>query len=109
VSWSLFIDDLRTPPPDREWVLCRSTSEALAAVSERGLPTYISFDHDLGGEDTSMVFLRRLVSEVWDGTSHPPRYRVHSANPVGAQNIASFMESWLRSLSLNSNSDETNL
>jgi hypothetical protein len=56
-----------------------------------------------------MVFLRRLVSEVWDGTSLPPRYRVHSANPVGAQNIASFMESWLRSLSLNSNSDETNL
>lgn len=98
MSWSLFIDDLRTPPPGREWVLCRSTSEALAAVSERGLPSFISFDHDLGDQDTTMVFLRRLVSEMWDGTSLPPKYSVHSANPVGAQNIISFMESWRRSL-----------
>jgi hypothetical protein len=48
-----------------------------------------------------MVFLRRLVNEVWDGEQPIPDYIVHSANPVGAQNIIAFMESWKRSRSLN--------
>jgi len=78
-------------------VLCRSTEEALAAVSELGLPSFISFDHDLGDQDTSMVFLHRLVNEIWDGVSPPPDYQVHSANPIGSQNVISFMESWRRS------------
>lgn len=63
------------------------------------MPSFISFDHDLGGDDTTMVFLRRLTDEEWDGVSPPPDYTIHSANPVGAQNIRSFMESWRRSVS----------
>lgn len=100
MTWSLFIDDLREPPGDQQWVVCRSTEEALTAVSELGLPGFISFDHDLGGDDTAMAFLSRLVNELWDGSAPPPDYRVHSANPVGAQNIRSFMESWKRSVDL---------
>lgn len=96
MSWSLFIDDLRNPPPG-DWVVCRSSESALEAVKARGMPSFISFDHDLGGEDTTMVFLRRLTNELWDGTSSPPEYHVHSANPVGAINIHSFMDSWIRS------------
>jgi len=100
MSWNLYIDDLRNPPADRDWLVCRSSQEALDLVMEIGMPTFISFDHDLGGEDTTMIFLRRLVNEVWDGTAPPPAYQVHSANPVGAHNIASFMESWRRSMNL---------
>lgn len=100
MTWNLYIDDLRTPPDDRQWVICRSTHEALAAVLDRGLPSFVSFDHDLGDQDTSMVFLRRLVSELWDGITPPPAYQVHSANPVGSRNICSFMESWRRSIDL---------
>jgi hypothetical protein len=95
----LFLDDLRDPPPGREWVVCRSTEEALAAVAERGMPTFASLDHDLGGDDTAMVFLRRLAAEHWDGISPPPESTVHSANPVGKMNIISFMDSWRRSSS----------
>ena len=100
MGWNLYLDDLRTPPADRDWVICRSTNEALAAISDLGLPGFISFDHDLGDEDTSMVFLRRLVNELWDGGTPPPVYQVHSANPVGVENIISFMESWKRSMNL---------
>lgn len=57
----------------------------------------MSLDHDLGGDDTTMVFLKRLVNEVWDGKSNPPNYQVHSANPIGTQNIISYMESWIKS------------
>jgi hypothetical protein len=45
-----------------------------------------------------MVFLRRLVNEVWDGKAAIPDYQIHSANPVGSLNIRSFMDSWKRSL-----------
>lgn len=99
-SWNLFLDDLRDPPPGRDWVVCRSTEEALAAVAARGMPAFASLDHDLGGEDTVMVFLRRLAAERWDGSSPPPESEVHSANPVGKMNIISFMESWRKSMSL---------
>jgi hypothetical protein len=95
--YHLFIDDIRTPPTD-DWVVVRSSNEALAYVKNHGMPAFISFDHDLGGDDTTMVFLRRLVDTVWNGDETPPDYTVHSANPVGKQNIISFMESWKRSI-----------
>lgn len=100
MTWNLYIDDLRTPPADREWIVCRSTDEALEKIRSLGFPELISFDHDLGGEDTSMVFLRRMVNDLWDGCTPPPVYQVHSANPVGSRNICSFMDSWRRSLTL---------
>lgn len=99
MTWNMFIDDVRNPP-DGEWIVCRSTDEALEKVRSLGFPDLISFDHDLGGEDTTMVFLRRLVNEEWDGISPPPDYTIHSANPVGVENIRAFMESWKRSASL---------
>jgi len=98
MPWNLYLDDLRDPPPGHEWVVCRSTHQAMEVVASRGMPSLMSLDHDLGGDDTTMAFLRRLANEAWDGVSPPPDYRVHSANPVGAQNIVSFMESWVKSL-----------
>lgn len=100
MGYNLYLDDIRTPPADRAWVICRSTDAALSLISEQGYPAFISFDHDLGGEDTSMVFLRRLVNEIWDGGTPPPAYQIHSANPVGVENIRAFMESWKRSMNL---------
>ena len=100
MTWNLYIDDIRFPPADREWIVCRSSQEALDRVAEMGMPQFISFDHDLGEEDTTMVFLCRMVNEVWDGVSVPPDYQIHSANPVGAENIRSFMDSWRKSMGL---------
>lgn len=95
--YRMFIDDVRNPS-EEDWVVVRSSNEALEYVQSNGMPSFISFDHDLGGDDTTMVFLRKLVDLVWNGDDLPPDYTVHSANPVGSKNIVSFMESWKKSL-----------
>jgi hypothetical protein len=56
----------------------------------------MDLDHDLGltpegPPDDAMVFLRAL-EELH--SLQRPAYRVHSRNPVGAQRIKSFMDSW---------------
>lgn len=101
-AWGLFIDDVRDleyidTSHTSEWHVARNSNDAIRLVSKYGLPTFISFDHDLGGADTSMRFLRWLEHDTgWLDKCPPPRYRVHSSNPVGSQNIISFMESWAK-------------
>lgn len=94
----IFIDDERNPPSD-DYVVVRSTNDAIEYIKNNGMPEFISFDHDLGGEDTTMIFLKRLMNEIWDGKSNPPDYQIHSANPIGKLNIQSFMESWKKIIS----------
>lgn len=81
-------------------MVARSTNEACWLVKVNGMPSKMSLDHDLGGDDTTMVFLSWLAYEHWNGTEALPEYVVHSANPIGTQNISSFMESWRRSREL---------
>jgi hypothetical protein len=94
-SYMLFIDDVRYPP-GRDWMLARSIQDAKDIVNSLGRPIMMSLDHDLGGDTTVMEFLRWLVDEHYD--AGPPNYMVHSENPVGAQNIVAYLESWRRSL-----------
>lgn len=96
-KYKLFIDDEREPVSD-DWIVARSSRAAAMAVSVYGMPNYISFDHDLGGEDTSMLFLRWLADTcLEDGTKFSFGYTVHSQNPVGRDNIIGFIESFKRS------------
>lgn len=96
---NMFIDDLR-PAPDG-YVVCRSSEEAISWVKDNGCPEFISFDHDLGGEDTSMVFIDWLINATLDGVVSIPSgfdFKVHSANPIGAKNIESKMGNFLKFL-----------
>jgi hypothetical protein len=95
----LYLDDIRNPP-NSDYVVARSSEEAIIICKAQGMPDFMSLDHDLGGEDTTMVFLHRLVQEVWNGTDDPPQYQIHSANPVGSKNIESFMNSWVKSMTI---------
>ncbi len=103
-GWCLFLDDLRNPGDVYEdmtgWVVARSSLEAMDLVRDRGIPGLISLDHDLGGDDTAMHFLKWLAYEHWTEEEPVPGYAVHSANPVGALNLDSFMDSWKRSTKL---------
>lgn len=116
MTYNLFIDDIRDPHyrecrqsgvnPRLEWVIARTSEEAKKIVLERGMPERMALDHDLGyveveqaGELTFKVdevptFLKWLVNEFWNGSDKVPEYTIHSANPVGAQNMRAFMESW---------------
>ena len=94
MKYKLYLDDIRNPE-DNSWVICRSSIQALNYIKNYGQPYFISFDHDLGEQDTTMEFLKCLVDIIEQPTFD---YVVHSANPVGAQNIISYIESWKRSL-----------
>lgn len=98
MPYKLFIDDERFPvKPD--WFVCRSSREAIDAVSHYGLPEFISFDHDLGGDDTSMRFIDWLLNRLLDGDitiDEPFDFTVHSQNPIGAKNIENRMRSIIK-------------
>ena len=104
-AWCLWLDDQyddahahwRHPPTG--YVPARSSIEAMRLVRSKGLPYFISFDHDYGilpsgKSDDAMVFLTWLI----DTYPHAeiPEYRIHSANFIGRMNIEAKMASWKR-------------
>lgn len=94
----MFIDDLRAPP-DATWIVARSSREALDYMSAHGCPAEMSFDHDLGDDDTAMTIVKYMVEHDLDmgGTFIPESFlfSVHSANPVGARNIKERLQGYL--------------
>ncbi len=103
IVWKLFLDDQINDPdaPERHtpegFIGAASTIEAITLVKSLGVPEYMSLDHDLGQSDRSMDFLKWLSNNYTDS---PPKYDVHSANPIGRENIISFMESWIHSIEM---------
>lgn len=99
----LWVDDVRNPfikedlnknTLDIEWV--RSYEEFVTWISMYGLPDIISFDHDLGvtytgQEKTGYDCAKYLVNFCMDNNEKLPRFVVHSANPVGRDNIMKFL------------------
>ena len=54
MSYSLFLDDCRMPHqvnwvriPDVEYEIVRSYEDFVAKIEKKGLPEFVSFDHDL--------------------------------------------------------------
>jgi len=87
----MFIDDIR-PCPDRFDGVARSSDEAIAMMDRDGCPRFISFDHDLGGDDTVMRVVNWIIEKDMDEPGWIPEpfdWDVHSANPVGKENINS--------------------
>ncbi len=100
-GYNLFIDDERFPPKALHgnllWVTVRSSREAMEFVLEHGIPNFISFDHDLGGDDTAMKFLHMLITYCLnENADFPKEYYVHSQNPIGRDNIKSLMDSFIK-------------
>jgi hypothetical protein len=123
MSYRLFLDDIREPwqagnymyPVDirkeyrlYEWVIVRNYDEFVDTISEKGVPSYISFDHDLEAdqyivpeesEEMNLYYqikdramtgydCAKWLVEYCEKNGIPlPICYVHSANPVGADNI----------------------
>jgi len=123
MSWRLFLDDdcdgarapritvenprwralMNLPPsiPDTghlgPWVLARTADEAIGIVGTRGMPAFVSFDHDLGdGKDAPHV-VKWMIERALDGGCFPGdfAYEVHSGNPVGRANIRGLLDGFL--------------
>lgn len=103
------------------WV--KDYKEFVNYIETNGLPGYISFDHDLADEHytpseywsdyeaskqyqdsqdyqekTGMDCAKWLIDYCMDNESKLPKFFVHSANPVGADNIRRFLNNYLKSI-----------
>lgn len=117
MRYKLYLDDLRYPPPlDDYYRIARNYHDALWYVKNYGIPFHISFDHDLADVRTVYVLDRGIQVErpreftgydfakwfcdyvLTNGLDLPEdfTYHVHSANPVGAENIRAYMKNFLK-------------
>ena len=92
IKYKLFIDDERHPIGD-DWVIVRSYIEARTVIKILGLPKFVSFDHDLGDkEKTGMDIAKFIVDYCLDNKIEDKiEFYVHSQNPIGAENIRSYL------------------
>lgn len=112
----LFLDDVRQPWDD-SWDVVRNYHDFVQWIRENGLPSVISFDHDLSpehyknemfsgtGEDYNALYkkfeektgldcAKWLCEHVVSNEMDFPRFNVHSMNPVGAKNIANLLSNY---------------
>ncbi|WP_448822730.1 cyclic-phosphate processing receiver domain-containing protein [Capnocytophaga sp.] len=82
---NLYLDDLRPTPEGFERVY--SYTDFVAYLKCKGLPDFISFDHDLGEGLSGYDCAKYLVDYCLDRQLPLPDFAVHSQNPVGKENI----------------------
>jgi hypothetical protein len=96
----MYLDDIRTPSNTDKFIIIRSAEAAIEYIEKFGMPIFISFDHDLGEYCMSGYDLAKWITE-----SHMDEkivipldfsFNVHSANPIGAKNIESLLNNFLK-------------
>jgi len=123
-KYNLFLDDLRIPtdvtwaniPVDQHYSLVRSYKEFVDLITLRGLPKFVCYDHDLADihyghglnddaipydsykEKTGYDCAKWLVGYCFAKKIKHPPYVVHSMNPIGKQNIESYINSYNKAL-----------
>lgn len=96
----LFVDDLRYPAEHirtENYTVARTVADAIDDVLRHGAPTLLSLDHDLGGDETAMLFVNWLIAAHQGGRFDITAIdvvNIHSENPIGAKNLASKLESF---------------
>jgi hypothetical protein len=114
----LWLDDLRDPSQgqfkiwlnlafgeklDVTWV--KNYDEFVKYFKKNEMPYAISFDHDLGNEltdhpelneKTGLDCAKWIVDYCMNNAVRLPKYFVHSANPVGRENIQSYLDNYLK-------------
>jgi len=105
-KWQLFLDDIRQPSSD-DFTQAYTMGDAVKLIQKYGMPSYISFDHDLGSDSVTGELLptgydlaKWIVENDQNGTVQIPesfRFTVHSNNPIDAENIRSLLSSYLKS------------
>ena len=105
----LFLDDIR----QAEWIyhaelamefeVVRSYTEFVAFIQKNGLPDFISFDNDLGLDENGEVAPDGYAAAKWlvyeSGLDlRNLKFKVHSANPVAAEQIRGLLNNYIRYL-----------
>ena len=99
----LYLDDIRKPT-DADFVIVRSFKEAIKFIEDNNIPSYISFDHDLGIDINNLLlpsgydFAKWLIEMDLDNKYKFPLdfdFNVHSANPIEKHNIETLLDNYL--------------
>lgn len=117
--YKIYLDDVRTPL-DKNWVVVRNYDEFVNKLNEFGIEniSVISLDHDLGdeamteyytnvkrnktlnykniNEKTGMDCCKFMVGKAIDEDKKLPQVYVHSANPIGSENMISYINNFLK-------------
>lgn len=129
-KWNLFLDDIRQPEEayaytgfekfaTLDWFVVKDYEEFIRAVAVRGMPEFISFDHDLADEHytppeywtdydsskeyqesrqyqekTGLDCAKWLVEWCLQWGYKLPDFYVHSMNPVGKDNIIAYLNQY---------------
>lgn len=88
----LYLDDLRPTPEGFDHVY--SYEEFVDYLERKGLPDFISFDHDLGEDLSGYDCAKYLVEYCLTHQLPLPNYQVHSQNPVGKENIERLLDNF---------------
>jgi len=105
----LFLDDLRTvdmiyrAADVNDFVVIRSYEEFIQYINTNGLPAFISFDNDLGLDANDEVAPDGYACAKWlvyeSGLDlRNLEFKVHSANPVAAEQIRGLLTNYLKHL-----------
>ena len=125
MSYHLFLDDSRQPQdvkwielPPLDWIVVTNYNDFIKTVTENGIPTTVSFDHDIYPEHYSeftvahdkktrtsgTICYEKFVEKTgydcakWlanfcvDKQVPVPLYYIHTLNGIGAANIFKVME-----------------
>lgn len=97
--YNMFLDDERNPVLIKSFDIVRSSDEAISHMQDKGCPRFISFDHDLGGDDTAMRVVHWMIDHdlelCGEWIPFDFSFYVHSQNPIGAENIANTLQRYL--------------
>lgn len=123
MKYNLFLDDVRGPadakwvklPNDERWIIARSYGEFVDVIEQRGLPEFVSFDHDLtehhykaslleneklsasvdyGPEKTGFDAAKWLVNYCRSKGLKFPNYAVHSLNQAAGERIQAYISEY---------------
>ena len=94
----IYLDDIRNPKSEG-WEIIRNFDDFVNLINEFGIPDEISFDHDLGeNEKTGYDCAKWLCEYCWTNGIPIPTWNVHSANPVGRDNIVQLIQNYEKKL-----------
>lgn len=107
-SYNVFFDDIRTldmvyPGQEEKFdFVVRTIDEFKEMIELYGIPSFVSFDHDLGlnkdGSPAEVYEVIKWIVYEKELDISEMDFAIHSDNPVGAENIESLLNNWKKEL-----------
>jgi hypothetical protein len=102
----IFLDDIRTPEmvynsnEAKDFIVIRNYADFVNYIKRNSLPEFISFDNDLGLDENGEIAPDGYAAAKWlvyeSGLDlRELQFKVHSANPVAAEQIRGLLRNYL--------------